>query len=118
MRDIAAELKALKLLGMADAWGELAAPGNSAALEDSRWLIEHLLQVEGSDRAMRSIRYQMNAAKFPVHRDLAGFDFESSRIDRSLIEELSDLSFSEAAQNVVFVEIGRASCRERVYVLV
>lgn len=103
MRDIAAELKTLKLFGMVEAWNELSAPGSTVSLNESRWLIEHLLQAEGSDRAIRSIRYQMNSAKFPVHRDLAGFDFESSRVDRDLIEQLANLSFTEAAQNVVFV---------------
>ena len=52
---------------------------------------------------MRSIRYQMHAAKFPVHRDLAGVDFEQSKVDRSLITELADLSFTEAAHNVVLI---------------
>jgi len=103
MRDIAAELKVLKLFGMVEAWHDLSAPGSTAAINESRWLIEHLLQAEGNDRVIRSIRYQMSSAKFPVHRDLAGFDFESSRVDRGLIEQLADLSFTESAQNVVFV---------------
>lgn len=103
MRDIAAELKAMKLLGMVSAWDELVTQGTTDALESSRWLLEHLLEAEGSDRVIRSIRYQMNVARFPVHRDLAGFDFEASRVDRRLIEQLADLSFTESAQNVVFV---------------
>ena len=52
---------------------------------------------------MRSIRYQMHAAKFPVHRDLAGFDFEQSKVDRSLITEMADLSFTETAHDVVLI---------------
>ncbi len=52
---------------------------------------------------MRSIRYQMHAAKFPVYRDLTGFDFEQSKVDRSLITEMADLSFAEAAHNVVLI---------------
>lgn len=44
------------------------------SLDASRWLVEHLLDTERTDRAMRSIRYQMSAAKFPVHRDLALWD--------------------------------------------
>jgi DNA replication protein DnaC len=52
---------------------------------------------------MRSVSYQMHAARFPVHRDLAGFDFEQSKVDRGLIGELADLSFTEAAHNVVFI---------------
>jgi hypothetical protein len=57
--------------------------GGGASLQTSRWLIEHLLQAEHTDRGMRSVRYQMHAARFPVHRDLAGFDFEQSKVDRA-----------------------------------
>ena len=103
MREVAAELKALRLYGMVAAWEEIIAQGTSAAVDSSRWLIEHLLNAEQTDRAMRSISYQMHAARFPVHRDLAGFDFEQSRIDRHLIMELADLSFTAQAHNVVFL---------------
>ena len=103
MRDVALELKNLRLYGMASAWGELVAQGESAGLQTAGWLIEHLLDVEHTDRAMRSISYQLHSAKFPVHRDLAGFDFEQSKVDHGLITELADLSFTEAAHNVVFI---------------
>jgi len=103
MRDVAAELKALRLYGMVSTWEEIAAQGDTAALQSARWLIEHLLQSEHTDRAMRSINYQMHTARFPVHRDLAGFEFEQSKVDRSLITELSQMSFTEAAHNVVFI---------------
>ena len=103
MRDIATKLKNLRLYGMSGAWDELLAQGESAGLQSARWLVEHLLDVEHTDRAMRSISYQLHSAKFPVHRDLAGFDFEQSKVDRGLITELSDLSFTEAAHNVVFI---------------
>jgi DNA replication protein DnaC len=103
MRDVAVELKALRLYGMAGAWEDLSGQGASSGLEASRWLVEHLLATEQTDRAMRSINYQMHAARFPVHRDLAGFDFEQSKVDRGLITELADLSFTEQAHNVVFI---------------
>ena len=103
MRDVLTEFKALKLFGMAGAWTELADNGSETMLESARWLMEHLLDAEGTDRALRTIRYQMHTAKFPVHRDLAGFDFDSSNIDRRLISQLADSAFTETAQNVVFV---------------
>ncbi len=103
MRDVAAELKALRLYGMAGAWEELLGQGASSGLDASRWLVEHLLATEQTDRAMRSINYQMHAARFPVHRDLAGFDFEQSKVDRGLITDLADLAFTEQAHNVVFI---------------
>jgi len=74
MSEVAAELKALRLHGMASAWTDLTGQGETSTAS-SKWLIEHLLQAEHTDRAMRSVSHQMNAAKFPVHRDLAGFDF-------------------------------------------
>jgi DNA replication protein DnaC len=102
MSEIIKALKLLQLHGMAASYAELAAEGK-AALGASEWLITHLLQAESTDRAIRSIRYQMHAAKFPVHRDLAGFDFAQSKVDRSLIEQLAELDFTEAAHNVVFI---------------
>jgi len=103
MREIGAELKALKLYGMASAWGELSAAANDVGIQSSRWLIEQLLDAESADRAMRSIRYQMSSARFPIHRDLAGFNFEQSCVDRKLISELSEFSFTDDAHNVVLV---------------
>ncbi|MDP1573269.1 IS21-like element helper ATPase IstB [Hydrogenophaga sp.] len=103
MRSVGDELKALRLYGMEDAWNDIMASGTLATVESSKWLIEHLLDAEHTDRAMRSIRYQMQTAKFPVHRDLAGFVFDHAKVDRSLIMELADLSFTDAAHNVVFI---------------
>lgn len=103
MREVLAELKELRLYGMANAWDEIVAGGDSEALQSPRWLVEHLLQAEQSDRHLRSIHYQMHTAKFPVHRDLAGFDFEQSKVDRGLIDELATLAFTEQAHDVVLI---------------
>ena len=102
MREIATELKELRLYGMAGAWVDLTSQGQTG-VESSRWLIEHLLQAEQTDRAVRSISYQLKSARFPVHRDLAGFDFSQSKVDERLITELADLAFTEVAHNVVFI---------------
>ncbi|KGH17325.1 hypothetical protein P606_26305 [Comamonas thiooxydans] len=88
---------------MATAWAELTEQGGRHELAKSHWLLEHLLQAEATDRAMRSIRHQMSAARFPMHRDLAGFDFEASPVDEALIGRLATLEFTEAAHNVVLV---------------
>ena len=52
MRDVIAELKELRLRGMASAWEDLDGPGGHAASRPRRWLIEHLLQAEHTYRAM------------------------------------------------------------------
>lgn len=102
-RDIQAELKGLRLSGMAMAWADLVEQGGNTELGASRWLIEHLLQAEAVNRHMRSIAHQTKAARFPVHRDLAGFNFEASQVDRALVHKLADLSFTQDAQNVVLI---------------
>ena len=102
MRDLMAELKELRLHGMATAWAELTAQGESNTAS-SKWLLEHLLEQEHTDRAMRSVSHQMNMAKLPMHRDLAGFDFSASSADARLISELANLSFTDTAQNVVLI---------------
>lgn len=102
MRNLIVELKQLRLHGMAAGWGELLQQGN-VEVASSQWLLERLLQAETADRAVRSVSHQMNAAKFPVHRDIAGFDFEGSPVDRQLVMQLASMTFTEGAQNLVLV---------------
>jgi DNA replication protein DnaC len=102
MRDVIAELKALRLHGMAATWADLTEQ-NNGEIDGSRWLIEQMLRAETTDRATRSVGHQMSAVKFPVHRDLAGFDFEVSPVDRKLVAQLAETAFTEAAHNVVLV---------------
>ena len=47
--------------------------------------------------------YQMGAAHFPMHRDLAGFDFAQSRVDEALVRDLHAGRFMDSAQNAVFI---------------
>jgi DNA replication protein DnaC len=104
--EISTELKELRLHGMAQAWDELTThegKPNDVGIQTSRWLIEHLLQAEHEQRAFASVRHQMKAAKFPLHRDLAGFDFEGIKVDKKLVNQLSTLDFTETAQNVVLI---------------
>lgn len=102
MRDVIAEFNELRLLGMANAWAELLRQDANTGTQ-SGWLLEHLLQEEHLDRAMRSVRHQMSMAKFPLHRDLAGFDFSAATVDQTLVQQLATLNFTETAQNAVLI---------------
>jgi DNA replication protein DnaC len=105
-RDITKELKELRLHGMAQAWEELATQdgkSTNVGIQTSRWLIEHMLQAEHAQRAFAAVRHQMKMAKFPLHRDLAGFDFEGTKVDKKLVTQLSTLEFTDTAQNVVLI---------------
>jgi DNA replication protein DnaC len=103
MLDIEQELKALKLYGMAAAYAEIASSQQGASLQASEWLLRQLLQAETEDRHIRSIRYQLQSARFPIHRDLAGFDFEAAKVDGTLIRQLAGTQFTDAAHNVVLI---------------
>jgi len=100
--EIVTRLKALKLHGMAANWPELLAHCRHAALEPEA-LVDQLLKAEGAERQVRSIGYQMKAARFPAHRDLAGFEFGNSTVDEALVRKLHSTAFTETAHNVVFI---------------
>ena len=64
--DQLAQLKALHLYGMAAAWGEWLAEGPRKPMQPEAWL-DRLIAAELADRQVRSLRYQLKVARFPVH---------------------------------------------------
>ncbi|MBB3049005.1 DNA replication protein DnaC [Litorivivens lipolytica] len=99
---VVSTLKTLKLHGMADAVKTLAEQ-SSPAYQQALPILDILLKAESSERDVRSINYQMKVAKFPVYRDLTGFDFTQSLVDESLVRSLHRCEFVEDAHNVVLV---------------
>lgn len=97
-----AQLKALKLHGMASSWPEMLAQARHAEFDPQRFM-EQLIAAERAEREVRSVAYQMAAARFPSHRDLAGFEFAQSRVDEALLRRLYTLEFLDAAHNVVLI---------------
>jgi DNA replication protein DnaC len=79
--ELISTLKALKLYGMAQTIEELNQRASPAYLQ-SIPLLETLMAAEIAERDVRSINYQMKTAKFPAHRDLAGFDFAQSQVGK------------------------------------
>lgn len=100
--EIVADLKALKLNGMASCYPELLAKSRHSAFEPVGFM-KQLIDAETAERTVRSMAYQMGAARFPIHRDLAGFDFTAAQVDEALIRELHEAKFIDAAQNVVLI---------------
>lgn len=100
--EIISALKAMKLHGMASNYPEVAAQARHTDFTPEAFLTQ-LLKAETAERAVRSMAYQMGAARFPAHRDLAGFDFATSAVDEALLRTLHTSAFTEAAQNVVFI---------------
>jgi DNA replication protein DnaC len=85
--EMARELKSLKLYGMAQSFEELTERALKRQLGPFEFL-ELLVGAEAAERHTRSIAYQMHAAKFPLLRELEGFDFSQSPVDEAQIRNL------------------------------
>lgn len=79
--DRVAHLKALHLYGMATALLELQAEASRHPARLEAWL-DRLIEAEQADRQVRSLRYQLKAARFPIHRDLSSLDWQETPLDR------------------------------------
>ena len=99
---IIAQLKALSLHGMAASFPEVAAQSRHTEFNPESFM-HQLMAAETAQRAVRSTAYQMGAARFPSHRDLAGFEFAHSSVDEVLVRSLQSTAFTTAAHNAVFI---------------
>ncbi|GAB0114164.1 IS21-like element helper ATPase IstB [Acidisoma sp. C75] len=95
-------LRSLKMYGMAQAVEDLAQQG-APAFEAAVPMLSQLLKAETAEREVRSMAYQLKAARFPAYRDLASFDFLSSEINEALVRQLHLCAFIETADNIVLV---------------
>ena len=100
--DRLAQLNALRLYGMATAWSELLAEGPRRAMQPEAWL-DRLIEAELADRQLRSLRYQLKTARFPVHRDLTGIDWAETPLPQAQIQQLASAAFMETAHNLILV---------------
>lgn len=102
MADLVADLKRLRLYGMAACYAEGLEQGHPDRTPAPA-LLAQLVDAETTDRATRSVRYQMHVARFPLHRDLAGFDFDQAKVDRRQIQSFATTAFTEQAENIVLI---------------
>ena len=100
--DRLSQLKSLHLYGMATAWSELLAEGTRRPMQPEAWL-DRLIDAEQADRQVRSLRYQMKAARFPIHRDLTGIDWAETPLPQTQIEQLATATFMASAHNLILV---------------
>ena len=71
-------------------------------MQPEAWL-DRLIGAEQADRQVRSLRYQMKAARFPIHRDLTGIDWAETPLPQAQIEQLASAAFMESAHNLILV---------------
>ena len=68
------------MFGLAQAAGDLMEQG-SPAFEAAIPILSQLLKAETAEREVRSVAYQLKAARLPVYKDLTGFDFAASEVN-------------------------------------
>ena len=92
----------LKLPGVARCVDEVmqAATQNSWRAQQ---IVAELFKAELAGKTARSIRHQMGAAKFPLSRSLAEFDFIASPVNEDIVRTLHDGDFMGQARNGVRV---------------
>jgi DNA replication protein DnaC len=100
--ELITELKTLRLYGMATAFEELLAERPRKSKDPVAW-ISRLMEAERVERQVRSLRYQLRVARFPIHRELDHFQWEESEVDRERIELLADAEFTQDANNLILV---------------
>ncbi len=95
-------LTGLKLHGMVGAFDETISQG----IKQQQPILDILgrfCRAEAAERKVRSIRYQMGVARFPLHKDLDSFSFADSPVNEPLVRDLHTGHFLEQARNVVLV---------------
>jgi DNA replication protein DnaC len=93
---------ALGLYGMKVTLDEILAAGikSRATLEK---ILCDLLEAEMAERKVRSIRYRMSLARFPVDKDLDRFDFTASPVNEMQVRNLNEGRFLSDHTNVIMV---------------
>ena len=100
--DRLSQLKALHLYGMATAWSEWQAQSPQQPTMPEVWL-DRLIEAEHADRQVRRLRYQLQAARFPIHRDLLGFVWSETPLQQAQVEQLATAAFMDQAHNLILV---------------
>ena len=83
---------------------ELARPQGTPAFEAAIPILSQLLKAETAKREVRSMAYQLKAARFPAYRDLAGFDFaRAARSTKPWSGAFTKCDFIKPIDNIVLV---------------
>lgn len=103
LRDrIMAAIGTLGLYGMKVTFDEILAAGIKSRSTPEK-IICDLLEAEMAERKVRSIRYRMGLARFPVDKDLDRFDFAASPVNEMQIRSLHEGRFLSDHTNVIMV---------------
>jgi DNA replication protein DnaC len=100
--DVLGLMDELKLVGMKAAFDEVLANGLKRQ-HSAQQIVGDLLAAEIAEKKARSIRYQISAARLPLAKELADFDFTGTPINEGLVRGLADGEFLTQQRNAVLV---------------
>ncbi len=95
-------MRELKLVGMKSAYDEVLSNGLKRQ-HPAQDIVGSLLQAEIAEKNARSIRYQISAAKLPLIKEIADFDFSGTPINEGLVLDMATGSFLDTQRNAVLV---------------
>jgi len=87
---------------MQEVYDEVLSSGRKQRAIPEKVVLE-LLKAEAAERRLRSIRYRLGQARFPMLKDLDSFRFADSGIDEAQIRSLYEGGFLEEHSNLIFV---------------
>ena len=93
---------ALKLAGMRAAFDEVLAIGLKRQ-HPVHQIVGDLLRAEIAEKQARSIRYQGAAARLPLAKELAAFEFSDTPVNEALVRDLAAGGFLAQQRNAVLV---------------
>jgi DNA replication protein DnaC len=100
--DLMAMMAELSLSGMRAAYDEVMRDGVKRQ-RPVQQILGDLLAAEVAEKKARSIRYQLGAARLPLARTLAEFDFTASPVNEALVRDLHDGGFLKTQRNAVCI---------------
>ena len=100
--DILELMSTLKLYGMRAAYDEVMTTGIKRRHEPPR-IVGDLLSAEIAEKQARSIKYQLTIAKLPLAKDIDGFDFTGTPVNKALIRDLASGAFLADQRNAVLI---------------
>ena len=100
--EVLALMEALKLRGMQEVYDEVLATGRKQRAIPEKVILE-LLKAETAERRLRSIRYRLGQARFPMAKDLDSFQFADTAVDEAQIRSLYEGVFLQNRSNLIFV---------------
>lgn len=100
--EVLESMERLRLNGMRSVYADVLSSGLKQRQGPEKIILE-LLAAEEAERRVRSIRYRMSQAKFPMGKDLDSFEFAASPVHEDHIRSLYQGGFIADRKNVILV---------------